>query len=162
AEIGVAASGKRAQQIERRGRLPIGQQQAQWTGYARIGGEVGAVNDVATIDRQLDIAPLLDPPGARLGELAAASAHPPHPRGARIGQYDRHLQEYAEEVADVVGAVLGEAFGAIAALEEERLALGDAPERLHQVARLTCKNQRRKGRQLLLDVGERLLVGVIR
>jgi hypothetical protein len=58
--------------------------------------------------------------------------------------------------------VLGEALGAVAALEQERLALGDAAERLHQAARLTCKNQRRKRGQLLLDLGKRLLVGVLR
>ena len=34
-------------------------------------------------------------------------------------------------------------------------------ERLHQVARLTCKNQRRKGRKLPLDLGKRLLVRVV-
>ena len=72
------------------------------------------------------------------------------------GQHHRHLQEDAEEVADVVGAVLGEALGAIAALQQERLARRDLRQRLLQVARLAGKNQRRKGRKLRLDVGERL------
>src|SRR5207244_6416135 len=59
-------------------------------------------------------------------------------------------------------AVLGEAFRAVAALEQERLALGNAAERLHQVARLTGKNERREGRELLLDFGQSLLVRIIR
>ena len=53
------------------------------------------------------------------------------------------------------GAVLGEALGAVAALQQESLAGGDARELLLQVARLAGKNQRRKGRELLLDVGQR-------
>ncbi len=54
--------------------------------------------------------------------------------------------------------MLGEAFGAIAALEQESLAVGDAAERPLQVARLAGKNQRRKRRELLLNIGSRLPV----
>ena len=77
--------------------------------------------------------------------------------GRRQGQDHRHLQEDAEEIADIVGGadpLLGEALGAIAALEQESLACGDAPERLLELARLACKNQRRKARELLLDRGQ--------
>src|SRR4029078_13354630 len=87
---------------------------------------------------------------ARLRELAGDAADLHHRRSGGIGEHHRHLEEDAEEVADVVGAMLGEALGAIAALEQEGLALGDAAERLHQVARLTGKNQRRKSRKLAL------------
>ena len=69
-----------------------------------------------------------------------------------IGQHHRHLQEDAEEVADVVGAVLGEALGAVAALQQEGLARGDLGQRLLQAARLAGKDQRREGRELRLDV----------
>ena len=41
-------------------------------------------------------------------------------------QDHRHLQEHAEEVADVVGRMLAEALGAVAALQQEGLAGGDA------------------------------------
>ena len=73
-----------------------------------------------------------------------------------IGQHHRHLQEHAQEVADVVGADvvgarIGEAFGAIAALQQETLAERDAAERRLQVARLAGKHQRRIARELLLD-----------
>ena len=60
------------------------------------------------------------------------------------------------------GAVLGEAFGAIAALQQEGLAGADARQRFLQAARLTCKNQRRKARKLLLDRRQRGLVRIIR
>ena len=79
---------------------------------------------------------------------------------AGIGQHHRHLQQHAEEIADVVGAMLGEAFGAVAALQQEGLAGGDARQRLFQVAGLTCKNQRRKRRKLRLDIGQCLGIGI--
>jgi len=48
--------------------------------------------------------------------------------------------------------MLGEAFGTVATLKQEGLACGDARKRLFQVAGLTCKNQRRKRRELRLDI----------
>ncbi len=68
----------------------------------------------------------------------------------------------AEEVADIVGAVLGETFGAVAALQQESLAIGNAREHLLQVARLARKHQRREGCKLLFCVGQRLRVRVDR
>ena len=127
-----------------------------------FGGEFGAVDDVAAIDRQLDAAALLGRRGARLGELAGDAADLHHRRSRGIGQHHRHLQEQAEEIADVVGAVLGEALGAIAALQQESLAGGDLRQRLFQVARLAGKDQRRKSGKLRLDVGQRLGVRIIR
>ena len=46
---------------------------------------------------------------------------------------------------------IGEALGAVAALQQETLAGGDAAERLLQIARLAGKHQRRIARKLLLD-----------
>jgi hypothetical protein len=62
---------------------------------------------------------------------------------AGVGQHDRHLQQHAEGVADIVGMELGEAFGAVAALQQEGLALGDLAEAGFQVARFAGKHQRR-------------------
>jgi hypothetical protein len=53
------------------------------------------------------------------------------------------------------------ALGAIAALQQETLPHGDLAQRLLQAARLTCKNQRRKARELPLDGFERGLVGIV-
>ena len=52
---------------------------------------------------------------ARLGELAGHAADFHHRLRTGEGEHDRHLQEHAEEVADVVRAMLGEALGTIAA-----------------------------------------------
>ena len=161
-EVGVAAGGEGAQQIERRRRLPIGLQLPARIGHARFRREVGAVDDVAAIDRQFDAAALFSRRGARLGELAGDAADLHHRRRRRIGQHHRHLQEHAEEVADIVGAVLGKAFGAIAALQQECLAGRDLGQRSLEVARLAGKHQRRKGGKLRLDIGQRLGVRIIR
>src|SRR5215216_2334994 len=58
--------------------------------------------------------------------------------------------------------VLGEALGTVSALQQEGLTQGDASQRLLQVPRLAGKNQRRKGRELLLHSGERRCIRVLR
>jgi hypothetical protein len=60
---------------------------------------------------------------ARLGELAGHAANLHHRLLAGEGHHHRHLQQHAEGVADVVGMELGEAFRAIATLQQERLAI---------------------------------------
>ncbi len=161
-QVGVAAGGEGAQQIERRRGLPVSLQLPARIGRARLGAKFGAVDDVAAIDRQLDAAALFRRRGARFGELAGNAADLDHRRSRRIGQHHRHLQEQAEKIADIVGAVLGEALGAIAALQQERLAGRNLRQRPLEVARLAGKDQRRKARKLPLDFGQRLDVQVVR
>ena len=76
--------------------------------------------------------------------------------------HQRHLQEHPEQVADGVGGVFGEGLGAIAALQQEGLALGHVAQRPLELARLTCKNERRKAGELPLDGRERGSVGIDR
>jgi hypothetical protein len=76
------------------------------------------------------------------------------------GQHDRHLQEDAEEVADVVRAMLGEAFGAVTALEQKTAALADIRQLFLERPRLACENQRRIGAQTGLDLVQNLLVRI--
>ncbi len=161
-EIGIAALRERPQQVERRGRLPVGLELAARIGNARLRGELGAIDDVATIARQLDVALFLDVRRSRLGELSGDAADLGHRLAAGERQYHRHLQEHPEDFADVVGAVLGETFGAIAALQQESAPLGDFGERLLEVARLTCKNQWRKGLQLGFGLLQRGFVRIVR
>ena len=161
-EIGIAAGGEGAQQVEGGRRLAIGHLEPVGIGRPRRFVELDAVDDVAAIARQLDRALLLGRRGARLGELAGDAADLHHRHGAGEGEHHGHLQEDAEEVADVVGAVLGEALGAIAALEQEALALGHAGQRLLQLARLAGEDQRRIGGKPRLDGGKRLPVRIDR
>ena len=153
-EAGVAALRESAQKVERRGGLTVSHLLARRIGHARGRVEVGAVDDVAAVGGQRHAVLGLVVGRARLGELAGDAADLHHGLGAGEGQDDRHLQEHAEEVADVVRAMLGEAFGAVPALEQERIARGDLGELLLQLARLTCKNERRKGRETAFDILE--------
>ena len=124
--------------------------------------ELGAVDDVAAIARQRLAVSRLGRARARLGELAGDAAELHHRRAAGIGQHHRHLQEHAEEVADRVCPMLGEALGAVPALQQEGLARGDAGELRLQLARLAGEHERREGRKLLLNLGERGRVGIDR
>ena len=160
AEARVAAMREGAQQVQRRGRLVIGLDQPRRIGRARVPGELRAVDDVAAVARQLDIVAPLDRRRARLGELTGDPPDLHHRRGSREGQHHRHLQEDAEEVADRVRAVVLEALGAVAALEQESLPGRDARERFLQVARLAGKDERRKARKPALDRGELRRIGI--
>ena len=161
-EIGIAALGEGAQQVERRRRLPVGHDLPLGVRHARLFGELYAVDDVAAVARQLHVALPLDAGRARLGELAGDAADLDDRQLGAERQDDGHLQEGAEEIADVVGAVLGEALGAVAALQEEAVALGDHRQPALQPARLAGEDQRRKARQPLLGDRERVLVRIVR
>src|SRR5271166_4277386 len=58
--------------------------------------------------------------------------------------------------------MLGEALGAIATLQQESLPCRDARQGLLQGARLACKHQRRKGRELSFNISQGLPVRIIR
>ena len=150
-EIGETAVGEGAQQVQRRRRLAIGLQLPLRIGNARGLAELDVVDDVAAIARQLLIALFLGRRGARLGELAGDAPDLDHRRGGGEAQHDRHLQEDAEEIADVVGAVLLEGLGAIAALEQKSLAGRDIGQGAGQIARLSGENERRKSGELAFD-----------
>ena len=148
-EVGIAALREGAQQVERRGRLAVGHLLALRIGHARLLVELDAVDDVAAIARQRRRRPVVSLSDERgLANWPAMRPTFTTGCGAGEGQHHRHLQEHAEEVADVVGAVLGEALGAIAALQQEAVAGCDGRKLLLQLARLACKNQRRKGGEL--------------
>ncbi len=165
-EVRVAAVHERAEKVERRGGMPVGLDQPQRIGAARLFGEGDVVDDVAPIARQFLAVLLLRRRGARLGELAGDAADLHHRQRRRVGEHDRHLQEDAQEVAnvvgaDIIGARLGEALRAVAALQQETLAHGDLAERLLEIAGFTCKYERREVRDLLLDSRERGQVWII-
>ncbi len=118
-QIGEAALGEGAQEVERRRRLAIGAHQPRRIGRARLGREGDVVDDVAAIARQLHAVLAFGRRRARLGELAGDAPELHHRAAARIGQHHGHLQENPEEIADRVGAMLGKALGAVAALQAE-------------------------------------------
>ena len=56
--------------------------------------------------------------------------------------------------------MFAEALGAIAALQQERIACGRLAERLLELARFACKNQRRVAGKLALGLGQRRAIGI--
>ena len=91
-QVGVAALGEGAQQIERRRRLAVGLHHARRLGVARRRVEFDIVDDVAAIGGQRHLALLLDIGRARLGELAGHAADLDHRQAGAKGQHHRHLQ----------------------------------------------------------------------
>ena len=146
-QIGIAAGGEGAQQVERAGRLEIAELHACGVGNAGLGGEVGAVDDIAAIGRQGHAVLGFVVRGAGLGELAghAADFHDRH-RGAE-GEHHRHLQQHAEGVADDVGGEILEALGAIPALQHDGPPFGDFGQRGLEAACLAGEHERRIGAQ---------------
>src|SRR5215813_1656570 len=164
-EIGIAALHESAQQIERGRRVAKGLDLALGIRTPRRFVEVDPVDDIAAVARQFLAVPFLHRRRARLRELAGDAADFHHRQGGGIGQHHRHLQKHAQEVADVVGAdvvgaMLGEGFGAISALQQKALPCRDAAERLFQAAGLACKYKGRKRRKPPLDRGERRLIRI--
>uniref|UniRef100_A0A0N4ZJN4 LigA n=1 Tax=Parastrongyloides trichosuri TaxID=131310 RepID=A0A0N4ZJN4_PARTI len=150
-EVRIPPARKGAQQVQRRGRLVIGADQALRIGRALFRGEAHAVDDVAPIGRQLDPADLFDRRRARLGELTGDAAHLHHRLATGEGQDHRHLQDQAEGVADVVGRELLEALGAVAALQQEGVARLDLGQVAGELARLARKDKGRHRAQLVFD-----------
>ena len=83
--------------------------------------EVDAVDDVAPVGRQRHSVALFEGLGTGLRELPGETAYLDHRAPGPEGEHHRHLQQHPEGVANGVGVELGEALGAISALEQKRL-----------------------------------------
>ena len=95
-------------------------------------------------------------------ELASDAAHLHHRHAGGIGQHHRHLQQHAEGVADIVGVEFGKAFGAVAAMQQEGLALRHLAKAGHQVAGLAGEHQGGMSLELAQNTVQRRLIRVIR
>src|SRR5215475_9037568 len=162
AKIGIATLRESAEQIERRSRLPVRFDLPTRVRSSRIFGESDVVYNVAAIAGQFLTIALLARRRSRFCKLTrnATNLHDRRSRG--ISQYDRHLQEHAEKIADIVCTVLGKAFGTVSALQQESFAFCDSRQLLFQVARLARKYEWRKSGKLFFDVKQRLPVRIIR
>src|SRR5947207_1968686 len=129
---------------------------------ARRLGELDVIDDVAAIARQFDAIRLLARCRARLGELSGNPADLYHRLPAGKGQDHRHLQENAEEITDIVGGMLGETFGTVAALEQETLAFRDPGKLALELPCLAGKDKRRKALENRFDGGELCLIVIMR
>ncbi|MNQ39937.1 hypothetical protein D3C85_535760 [compost metagenome] len=161
-QVGEAALGEGAQQVQRSGGLVVGLQQALGVRYPALGVETDAVDDIAAVGRQGDPADGLVVGRARFGELAGHAPDFHHRTAGGEGHDDGHLQQHLEGVADLRRAELGEALGAVATLQQEGTALGHLAELAAQLAGFAGKYQRRVTGQDLLDLGQVGGIGVVR
>jgi hypothetical protein len=77
------------------------------------------------------------------------------------GRHHNHLQKHAKKIVDIVGGVFGKALGAVAALQKKSFARSDLAQHTLELPCLARENQRRKARELTLNLGQRRLVGII-
>ena len=158
-QVGEAALGEGAQQVERGGRLLVCRHQS---GRVRTPGllvERLVVHHVAAERGKVDVADALGRGRARLGELARDTADLDHRHPGGIGQRHRHLQNDLQLVADGVSGEVGEGLGAVAGLQQEGPAVCHLGQLGSQAPGLTGENQRGEGGELHLGLLERLGVG---
>ena len=148
-EGGEPALGERPQQVQRRGRLMVGLHEAVGRGDPGRGGGRRVVHAVAAEHGDLVVADQLGERRPGLGELTGdpADLHDRHPH--RVHEDDRHLEDHAQLLTDVVGGEVLEALGAVACLEQERVAGRDLRQPGLQRTRLPGEHQRRKSLDLL-------------
>ena len=103
-EVGEAALGEGAQQVERRGRLVVGGHQPFGVRRPGVGLEGLVVDHVPAEGRQLDVADSLGVRRPWLGELAGDAADLHHRHAGGVGERHGHLQDDLELVPDRVRA----------------------------------------------------------
>ena len=157
---GIAALGEGAQQVERGRRLRVGLELPARVGLARGRLELDRVDDVAAVARQDSAADLLHVGRAGLGELARHPAQLHDGQAGAEGEDDRHLQEHAQGIADLVGGEVGKGLGTVAALEDEALACAHLGQLVLERPALAREHERRIARQAPLHVGEDPAVGI--
>lgn len=161
-QVGKTALSKGAQQIQRRGGLVIGLQQALRIGHAALFVETDAVDDIATIGRQRHAFDGFIVGRTRFGELTGHAPDFDHRATGGEGHDDRHLQQHFKGVANLGSGEFRKAFCAIAALQQEGPTLGDFGKLTAQLACFAGKHQWRITGQGLLDLAQVRGVGVLR
>src|SRR5262245_15026583 len=159
---GIAAVEQSTQEVQRGSRLAVSLELAARIWNARLRRELRSVDDVPAIARQLLARLGLGRRGARLGELAGNAPQLHHLRMAAEGEDQRHLQEQLKIVADVVGLMLLEAFGAVAALQQKSATRRHRGEFGLEVAHLLDEDERREVAQMALHLLECTLIRVLR
>ena len=124
-EVGEASLGEGPDEVQRRGGLVVGLDEAVRIGHAGGHIETRTVDVVTAERRQVDVADAFRRAGPRLGELPGDAADLDDRRAERVREHDGHLEDDAQLLPDVVGGELLERFGAVAGLEEERPPRGD-------------------------------------
>jgi len=121
-EIGEAAFGQGAHEVQRQRRALVAAQEQRRIRDALFAGEAGAVDEITAIGGETLAIALLRVVGARLGVLARHAADAHHRLLRRVHQHQARLQQDLQLGGDGLGATVVEALGAVSALEQEGLA----------------------------------------
>ena len=149
AQVREAALGEGADQVQRGGGGVVGLEHPAGVVGAGLRREVVAVDDVAAVGRQGDAVAGLVVGGAGLGELAGHAAHLDDGHRRAVGEHDGHLQDGLDAGADLVRRGGLEGLGAVAALEQERLALRGGGEPFAQDVHFAGENEGREDGEFL-------------
>ena len=142
-QVGVAAVRERAAQVQGDRRAVVCVEQPRRVRSARRRREVEAVDGLAAVGGQLGSVARLGGERSRLRELPRHPADLHHRDACRVREHHRHLQERLELVAHGIGRRPGEGLRAVAALQEERVALRHGAEALLELVALAGEDQRR-------------------
>jgi len=120
-QIGETTVDERSNKIDRERRALIAAKQKHRVGFSRLGRELSAIDDIASVRRQRDpVASLgIGRPGLRV--------LPSHTTDANdglleaVGQHETHLQQNLKSLGDRARFTIVEILGAIAALQEKAL-----------------------------------------
>jgi len=154
-QIGKAALHQGADEIQSKGRALIAAQQQLRIGRASFRSELRAVDVVAAETGEGDAVARFFVGGARLGILAGETADADDRFLRAHHQNQAHLQQHLEHVGDAAGSAGGEAFGAIAGLQDEARSGGGLSQLLPQLHDFPTGDQGRQDAQLIKDAAER-------
>ena len=147
-EVAHPGAGDRADQVHRRRRVRVGANHPGRVGDPGLRGGGQRVDDVAAVGRQAE---RIERGRARLGVLAGDPGDLHHRHRRAVGEHHRHLQQGADVAPDVRFGVVDVGLGAVAALQQERLAAGNGGQLVGQLVDLAGHGHRRDGLQHRAD-----------
>jgi hypothetical protein len=159
-QVGETVVDQRADEVHRHRRARMALDHPARVGDAGLGGEGRAVDQVATVARQGHAVLALGVGRARLGVLAGEAADAHHRQAHAVHQHQAHLQQHLEAVRDHLGRAVVEDLGAVAALQQEALAILRLRQLLAQVHHFARSHQRRQRMQFVQDAFELLRVAI--
>ena len=159
-QIGVGRRGIGLKQLDGDLRLAMGGQQALGIGQPRRSRKVGAVDRVAAVAGQRNPVDGFAGRRARLGELPGDPGEMNDIAAARGTERGAHPQQQIIGDADLVGIELGETLGAVAALDNEGVTLGNARQSGAQMDDVGNIDQRIRPGEASFDAGQRAGVGI--
>ena len=152
-QVAHPGAGHRADQVHRRRRVGVGADHPGRVGDPGLRGGGQRVDDVAAVGRQAE---RIQRGRARLGVLAGDPGHLDHRHRRAVGEHHGHLQQGADVAPDVRLGVVDVGLGAVAALQQERLAAGHRGQLVGQLVDLAGHRHRRHRLQHRPD-GQHLL-----